>query len=314
MNSKIPIGISSCLLGEAVRFDGGHKRDAYIVGTLSQYFEFRAFCPEMAIGLGVPRASIRLAKTEKGIRCIGVKNPELDVTEALINYANQLATQIHLLCGFIVKKDSPSCGLYKVKVYDSLSATPRREGQGIFAAQLQKLYPYLPIEEEGRLGDSRLRENFIQRIYVFYRWQQLINSGLTIAKLMQFHAQHKLMIMSHGDYQPLGRLLATLNQDNLIQIATDYIVQLMSLLSKIATRGQHLNVLQHIQGYLKKQLSTDEKKELSDMFNAYHIGEIPLIVPLTLLKHHFRHYPDPYIQHSYYFQPYPQSLGLTNQL
>jgi uncharacterized protein YbgA (DUF1722 family)/uncharacterized protein YbbK (DUF523 family) len=309
---KIPVGISSCLLGEAVRFDGSHKRDAYIIGTLGDYFEFQPCCPEVAIGLGVPRPSIHLVKTELGIRCVGVKNQQLDVTEALQQYAIDLKPRLQDLCGYILKKDSPSCGMERVKVYQN--QLPKREGVGIFAQQLQAQSPYLPIEEEGRLGDSGLRENFIQRVYVLRRWKTLLATGLSLQRLSQFHAQHKLIIMSHGDYQPLGRLVASATSANLTSVADDYLRQLMLQLKKLATRASHVNVLQHIQGYLKKELTADHKAELNEVIDSYRHGELPLIVPLTLLKHHFRQYPDPYIEQSYYMQPYPPALGLSNQL
>ncbi len=309
---KIPIGISSCLLGENVRFDGGHKRDAYITGTLSEYFEFHPVCPEMAIGLGAPRPTLRLVKTDNQVRCVGVKDETVDVTEKLHDFANRIKPLHAELCGYILKKDSPSCGMTRVKVYSNNQ--PHREGVGIYAQTLMENNPLMPVEEEGRLGDSGLRENFIQRVYVYHRWQTLLKDGLSVAKLTQFHARHKLIIMSHGDYQPLGRLLTTASAENLAEIAEQYISLLMALLKKVVTRGQHVNVLQHIQGYLKKELSADEKAELGEIFERYRIGELPLIVPITLLKHHFRKTPDPYIEESFYMSPYPQELNLINQL
>jgi len=309
---KIPIGISSCLLGHNVRFDGGHKRDSYIAGTLSDYFDFHPFCPEVEIGLGTPRPTIHLVKLNNEIRCVGIKNPEVDVTERLREHAEQ---QKHLhaqLCGYIFKKDSPSCGMERVKVYGG--AQPHREGVGMYAEVMMRNNPLLPVEEEGRLGDAGLRENFIQRVYIFYRWKCLQEEGLTPSKLTEFHAQHKLIIMSHADYAPLGQLLAGVTQSNILEVADIYIAQLMKLLKKVATRKNHVNVLQHIQGYLKKELTADDKAEMSELIERYRAGEVPLIVPLTLLKHHFRKAPDPYIEQSFYMSPYPQELQLINQL
>jgi uncharacterized protein YbgA (DUF1722 family)/uncharacterized protein YbbK (DUF523 family) len=309
---KIPIGISSCLLGHNVRYDGSHKRDAYITGTLSEYFDFRPFCPEVEIGLGAPRPTIHLVKVNGEIRCIGVKNPEIDVTERLRDHAGQLTAQHTDLCGYILKKDSPSCGMERVKVYaDNI---PRRDGVGIYAETMMRNNPLLPVEEEGRLGDAGLRENFIQRVYVLYRWKLMLAEGLTVRNLTRFHARHKLIIMSHGDYRELGQLLAGAAQDNIEQVADRYILLLMTVLRKVASRGNHVNVLQHIQGYLKKELSADDKAELCEIIERYRQGELPLIVPLTLLKHHFRKSPDPYIDESYYLSPYPQELRLINQL
>lgn len=309
---KIPIGISSCLLGELVRFDGAHKRDAYINGTLSHYFEFIPYCPEVAIGLGIPRPPIHLVKIDGTIRCLGVKDSSLDVTSRLTDYAAEQKAKHADLCGYILKKDSPSCGMERVKVYSGVQ--PHREGVGIYAQEMMRNNPLLPVEDEGRLGDPGLRENFIQRIYVLYRWKQLMAEGVRPKELTQFHARHKLIIMSHGDYRELGQLLATLTKDNVFEVAESYIQQLMIILKSVASRSQHVNVLQHIQGYLKKELSADNKAELCEIIERYRNREIPLIVPLTLLKHHFRQTPDPYIEASYYMSPYPQELQLINQL
>jgi len=309
-NTKVPVGISSCLLGEPVRFDKGHKRDAYIVGTLSDYFDFRPFCPEMAIGLGAPRPTMRLIKKDDAVRCVVIKDYSIDVTDRLYGYAQQ--QNFADLCGYIVKKDSPSCGMTRVKVFSN--DIPHRDGVGIYADVIMRNHPLLPMEEEGRLGDAGLRENFIQRVYVLHRWKQLLADGLNPQSLTRFHARHKLIIMSHGDYQPLGQLLAGVTKANVAEIADQYILQLMTLLKVVVKRKSHVNVLQHIQGYLKKDLSADNKAELGELIERYRHGEIPLIVPLTLLKHHFRQSPDAYIEESYYMSPYPQELQLINQL
>jgi uncharacterized protein YbgA (DUF1722 family)/uncharacterized protein YbbK (DUF523 family) len=309
-NTKVPVGISSCLLGEPVRFDKGHKRDAYIVGTLSHYFDFRPFCPEMAIGLGAPRPTMRLIKKDDTVRCVVIKDYSIDVTDRLYDYAQQ--QNFADLCGYIVKKDSPSCGMTRVKVFSN--DIPHRDGVGIYADVIMRNHPLLPMEEEGRLGDAGLRENFIQRVYVLHRWKQLLADGLNPQSLTRFHARHKLIIMSHGDYQPLGQLLAGVTKANVAEIADRYILQLMTLLKVVVKRKSHVNVLQHIQGYLKKDLSADNKAELGELIERYRHGEVPLIVPLTLLKHHFRQSPDVYIEDSYYMSPYPQELQLINQL
>jgi uncharacterized protein YbgA (DUF1722 family)/uncharacterized protein YbbK (DUF523 family) len=309
---KIPIGISSCLIGQEVRFDGGHKHDAYITGTLGQYFEFHSFCPEVEIGLGVPRPTLHLAKVDGEIRCVGVKDPERDVTDRLRKHAEQLKERHAELCGYILKKDSPSCGMERVKVYSN--SQPRREGVGIYAEAMMKANPLMPVEEEGRLGDPGLRENFIQRVYVFFRWKQMLLEGLSADKLTTFHARHKLIIMSHGDYREPGRILAGLSKETLAETAEKYIALLMKILKHVPTRSRHVNVLQHIQGYLKKELSADDKAEMVEVIERYRRGELPLIVPLTLLKHHFRKFPDPYIDESYYLSPYPQELRLLNEL
>ncbi len=311
---KIKIGISSCLLGELVRYDGAHKYNSYIERTLGQYFEFRPFCPEVASGMGIPRPAVQLRMVEQQLRCVGVKDHGFDVTEKLQAVSAQQSGWIPDLYGYIVKKDSPSCGMERVKVYKN--DIPVREGRGIFAAYLQDHFPALPIEEEGRLGDPALRENFIQRVFVLYRWRQLCQQGLTTHGLMVFHSQHKLIAMSHNQNlaRDLGRLVADVRADNLQQVADQYLVQLMACLKIVANRGNHVNVLQHIQGYLKTKLDSDDKQELVETIEQYRVGNLPLIVPLTLLRHHFRRQPDPFIDGSYYMKPHPGELALLNQI
>lgn len=312
---KIPIGISACLLGEEVRYNGGHKRDAYINGTLSQFFSFRSFCPEVGAGLSVPREPVRLVECDGDIRVVGTKDNSVDVTAPLEAYSEAQLPNMTDLYGFIFKRASPSCGMERVKVYNQKNM-PHPEGQGVFAKAVMGRYKNLPVEEEGRLGDPSLRENFIQRVFAYYRWQCMCQLGITVQGLMTFHAQHKLMFMSHDQdsSRQLGKIVASVTGDNLQQIATDYIQLAMQTLKKVATRKNHVNVLQHIQGYLKKQLDSDDKQELLDVFDRYKQGDLPLIVPITLLKHHFRKMPDDYIAQSWYMQPYPQELKLRNLL
>ncbi len=317
---KITIGISSCLLGDKVRFDSGHKHNAYITGTLGEYFEFRPFCPEVAIGLGVPREPIRLVADKPldqngKVRCTGTRNADLDVTTALRDSANQQEAWHRELCGYILKKDSPSCGMERVKLY--INEYPTRTGVGIYANTLMTNFPNLPVEEEGRLGDSRLRENFIQRVFIYHRWTHLKRSGLSWDKLYQFHARHKLILLSHNQSQArqLGRELSEAGgQQPLETFEPDYFATLMRILKQIATRKNHVNVLQHLQGYLKKQINRGDKEELAETIKQYGAGLLPLIVPITLLRHHFRVYPHEYVDDSYYLCPHPQELMLLNTL
>jgi len=311
---RIPVGISSCLLGDEVRYNGGHKRDAYIDRTLGRYFDFRLFCPEVEIGLGVPRTPIRLIRRQGDIACVNVEDPSIDHTAALRDCADEQQHWQSRLCGYILKRASPSCGMERVKVYEN--GQPRPDGAGIYAARMMDNFPELPVEEEGRLGDPVLRENFIQRVYVLYRWKRLLAEGLSVGGLVDFHARHKLILMSHCQqtYRTLGPLVAGARKNNLEQVASEYVATLMRALRKRATRGNHVNVLQHIQGYLKAQLDADDKAELTESIERYHRGEVPLIVPITLLNHHFRRNPDPYIQRSWYMQPYPAEMSLQNRI
>ncbi|MYA37973.1 MAG: DUF523 and DUF1722 domain-containing protein [Gammaproteobacteria bacterium] len=313
--AKIPVGVSSCLLGDQVRYDGGHKRHSYITGTLGKYFEFRPFCPEVEIGLGIPRKPIRLVRAERGeIRCVQIDDPSIDHTRALRESVGRRRDRVAGLCGYILKKDSPSCGMERVRVWRG--DTPARDGSGIFADALMREFPWLPVEEEGRLGDSVLRENFIQRVFVLRRWFALLEAGLSAASLTRFHARHKLIVMSHDQtqYLALGRLLADAGKSDLEQVAGEYLRGLMAVLKITATRGRHVNVLQHIMGYLKKNLAADDRQELVRTIEDYRLGLVPLIVPITLLNHFFRKHPHPYIAESWYMKPYPAELILRNQL
>lgn len=311
---KIPIGISSCLLGQQVRYDGGHKNNDYIVSTLGEHFHFLPFCPEVEIGLGIPREPVRLIRQADGIRCVGTKDNSLDVTDKLIAAANQQAHWHSQVCGYILKKDSPSCGMERVKVFNN--GQPGRDGSGIYARQLMHNFPHLPMEEEGRLCDPVLRENFIQRVFVYRRWQQLTSKGLSLDSLTRFHARHKLIYMSHNQdmNRELGRVLSTLNKNELSENGQQYLSSAMEILKIPATRKNHTNVLQHIQGYLKKELARDDIEELGETIDQYRQGYLPLIVPITLLKHHFRRSPNDYIDNSWYMQPHPQELMLLNGL
>jgi uncharacterized protein YbgA (DUF1722 family)/uncharacterized protein YbbK (DUF523 family) len=312
---RIRIGISSCLLGQEVRFDGGHKRDAYINGTLNHWFEFVPYCPEVAIGLGTPREPIRIARLGGALRVIGVRTPGLDVTERLRDYGDRVADQIGGLRGYLFKKGSPSCGMERVKVYDEQgSSTGGEKGVGLFARRIMERYPLLPVEEEGRLGDPVLRENFIVRVFVYDRWQRLLADGLTPGRLVAFHSDHKYLILAHNQaaYRRMGPLVARAGEMEPATLAEQYGVELMTALARRATRKQHANVLQHLAGYLKDGLDAEDRRELAEMIDQYRLGRLPLIVPIVLLRHHFRRHPHPYIERQYYLHPHPDELMLRN--
>ena len=313
-SETIKIGISSCLLGEHVRFDSGHKKNAYITGVLEDFFEFLPFCPEVEIGLGIPREPIRLISIADTVRCVGTRNEDLDVTEKLNDIADEQSDWHGDLSGYIVKKDSPSCGMERVKIYSK--GAPSRKGVGLYTRRLMENYPFLPIEEEGRLEDSHLRENFIHRVYIYSRWKAICNQGFSIANLQEFHAKHKYIFMSHNQNKSrlLGALLANIKGTDLNLLANQYLEKMMELLKIIATKKNHVNTLQHLQGYLKDHLDTDDKAELSAVISDYRMGLLPLVVPITLLRHHFRKYPNEYITQSYYMTPHPGELMLLNNI
>jgi uncharacterized protein YbgA (DUF1722 family)/uncharacterized protein YbbK (DUF523 family) len=313
---KINIGISSCLLGQEDRFDGGHKRDRFITDRLAEFVEFLPICPEMAIGLGVPRQPIKLVGTPNSQRVIGTRNPDLDVTEDLLRYARQTAGELANICGYIFKSKSPSCGMERVKLYPENGSAPTKDGVGQYASAIMEIMPSLPAEEEGRLNDPLLRENFIERIFVYSRWLNLCSSTLSMARLIDFHTKHKLVVLSRGQrgYKLLGRMIANTERLPLLTLADRYISSLMDILGLPATRRSHSNVLQHIQGYLKDALDGADKEELAETINQYRIGLLPLIVPITLLRHHCRRNPNAYIFDQVYLNPHPPELMLRNSL
>ena len=311
---KIPVGISSCLLGERVRYDGAHKKNRYITDTLGQYFSFEAFCPEVSIGLGIPRPTLRLVDDDGQLRCTGKDGEADDVAPLLASSATDRVDRFRKLCGYIVKKDSPSCGMERVKVYRK--GHPERRGVGRFTDALMRALPELPVEEEGRLGDPVLRENFIQRVFVYARWQQLLAEGVDRRKLTTFHAQHKYILLSHNQHRArqLGALLGESPDTPVDELARTYIHEVMAVLKIPASRANHVNVLQHIQGYLKRDLDSGDKQALVDSIDQYRLGQLPLIVPVTLLRYFFQKYPNNYIDESFYLDPHPAELMLLNQI
>ncbi len=313
--TNIILGISSCLLGNEVRHDGGHKRNVYATSTLAEYFTFRPFCPEMAIGLGVPRPTIRLTRSSDGIRLTGSDDPELDLTDAMNTWSESAIEGMHDLSGFILKNNSPSCGMERVRVYSGKGA-PSRDGAGLFAAALMKSMPWLPIEEEGRLNDPMLRENFIERVFVYYRWQRMINAGLTVSAVMEFHKRHKFILLAHDEeeYRKLGPLIAGVNKNNIDQLANEYLLRMMTSLKARSSRKRHTNVLMHVMGFLKNKIDSDDKQEMIEVMDNYRHGKVPLIVPVTLMRHHLRRFPDEYISNQYYMAPYPEELMLRNMI
>ena len=312
--APIKVGISACLLGEPVRFNGGHKESRLCSETLARHFEFVPVCPEVAIGLGTPRQPIRLVGDPDQPRAVGSVHAELDVTDALSAYGRQVATELHDICGFVLMQKSPSCGMERVKVYQANGHPIEGGGSGLFAHALMQARPDLPIEEDGRLNDPVLRENFLTRIFAYAEWQRLVASGVTRKALVEFHSRYKYQLMATDpvQYKALGRLVATVGKQPLEAFAPSYFSQLMEALKKTASRGTHPNVLQHLSGYLKRDLGTQDKQELQRLIDQYREGVVPLVVPMTLLKHHFRRHPDRYVATQVYLQPHPEDLSLRN--
>ncbi|TDV55504.1 uncharacterized protein YbgA (DUF1722 family) [Pseudomonas graminis] len=314
--SKPKLGVSACLMGVEVRFNGGHKESHLLTRALTEYFDFVPACPEVAIGMGIPREAIRLVGDPDHPQAVGSVHHAMNVTEQLADYGEHMATEMSDICGYIFMQKSPSCGLERVKVYRDNGVPFETGGRGIYAQAFCARHPDLPVEEDGRLNDPVLRENFITRVFAYAAWQTLLKNGITRRTLTEFHARYKYQLMANDpvQYKTLGNLLGTMGRNDPAEIAPRYFSQLMSALKKPATRRTHTNVLQHLCGYLRQTLSASDKKEIQGVINQYHQGIVPLVVPLTLLKHHFRRHPDPYIALQVYLQPHPENLSLRNAI
>jgi uncharacterized protein YbgA (DUF1722 family)/uncharacterized protein YbbK (DUF523 family) len=313
---KPKIAISACLMGAEVRFNGGHKESRLCSRTLAEYFDFVPVCPEVAIGLGIPRQPIRLVGDAEHPEAVGTAQPKLNVTRSLADYGQKMAAEMGDICGYIFMQKSPSCGLDRVKVYQANGAPVDGGGRGIYAQAFCALHPNLPVEEDGRLNDPVLRENFLTRVFAYNAWQQLLQEGLTRCALVEFHSRYKYLLMAHHpvQYKTLGNLLGNMGQTDPKELGPRYFGELMAALKKCATRRTHTNVLQHLSGYLKQVISTEDKQEVQHVIGQYRHGIVPLVVPLTLLKHYFRQHPDPYIAQQVYLQPHPESLSLRNAI
>lgn len=303
-SEPIRVGISSCLLGERVRYDGGHKRNPHVTGMLADYFEFVPYCPEVAIGLGTPRTPIRLAGDPASPRAVGTEDGSRDVTGQLDDYGRVVAAGAGGISGYLFKSRSPSCGVESVSVHDE-TGRPVGTGTGIFAARIMREHPVLPVEEEAALDDPGRRESFIERVHVFARWQAFCRSGLSPRALVRFHTEHKFQILAHDQarYRALGRLVADAGTDGIRTTAARYIEIVMTALKRPATRANHANVLTHLAGFLKKRLNGADRRELADTIDAYRRGELPLATPLSLLRRHFRDHPDDYLAGQRYVRP-----------
>lgn len=313
---KIRIGVSACLMGEKVRYDGQHKHDSYITGTLGQWFEFVPVCPEFELGLGVPRETMRLEGDPGNPRLMTGKSRK-DLTKPMTDWCSKRVKELEQeeLCGFIFKSKSPSSGLFRVKVYSD-KGMPSNAGRGLFAKAFTDRFPLLPVEEEGRLNDPGLRESFIEQVFTLKRWREMLAEANTRGGLVKFHERHKYLLMSHSipHYRELGRIVADMKGKRLPKIQSGYHDKLMEALRLRATVKKHVNVLQHLAGYFKKQLEPDEKQELQETIASYGQGLFPLIVPVTLINHYIRKYQEPYLGQQYYLKPHPTELCLRNQV
>lgn len=317
---RLAVGVSSCLLGELVRYDGGHKRSRWLTDVLDPYVRWVSVCPELEIGLGVPRPTLRLEAGDAGShRLVEIKTGR-SLTQRMQDYAHARVEELAGLGlrGYVLKKDSPSCGMERVKVYDA-GGVPAKNGVGIYAAVLAAALPNLPLEEEGRLEDPRLRENFVARLFAYDRWLSLRAAGCTPGDLVRFHTAHKMQLLAHSPRgaQQLGRLVARAGATPAAEwpaLLDAYEAGFMAALKRVASPGRHVNTLQHLAGFLKERLSAAETRELAGLIEEYRVGTLPLIAALTLLAHHLRALEHPWVEAQSYLAPYPRELGLRSAI
>ncbi|MBD3655071.1 MULTISPECIES: YbgA family protein [Marinobacter] len=314
--SEIPVGISACLLGREVRHDGGHKHSRFCTQVLARHFQFRSICPELEAGLGVPRPAIHLRQFADGLRLIESKGTA-DHTPAMQDFIRTVLPTLADLRGYILMAKSPSCGMERIRIHNEEGQVSSRDGRGMFAQSLMEAYPLMPVEEEGRLNDDALRENFIERVFAYDDWMQNVaGASLSARALIEFHTRHKFQLLAHSEkiYRELGPMLGDLKSEPLAQIADRYIHQFMTAMAKIVSRGSHVNALQHLMGYLRDALGDEDRKVLVEQIEAYHRGEVPLVVPMTLLRMAQRREPVDYLHTQQYLTPYPDELGLRNRV
>ena len=315
VEARIRVGISTCLLGERVRYDGGHKLDHYLTDTLGKHVEYVPVCSEVEAGLGVPSEAMHLEGRPERPRLVTVRS-KVDLTERMLKWAKRRVLELEKeeLCGFIFKSGSPSSGMERVRVYDEEGRLAGK-GVGMFAEAFIEHFPLLPVEDEGRLHDADIRENFIERMFVYRRWRE-VERERSRGKLVEFQTRHKLLILSHSPRHAtaLGRMVAEAKSRPIGRLLADYQERLMEALRLKATRAKHLNVLQHAMGYFKKELSGDEKQELLEVFGQYREGFVPLVVPMTLIDHYVRKYGQGYLKGQHYLNPHPVELQLRSHV
>jgi len=316
MTDRIKVGISRCLLGEKVRWNAGHKHDRSLTETLGQFVDYVPVCPEVECGLGIPRETLRLVGDPENPRLLTTKT-KIDRTDQMNRWARERLKDLEKedLCGFIFKSDSPSSGMIRVKVYNEKGGS-KKNGVGIFARMFMEHFPRIPIEDDGRLNNPKIRENFIEAIFVLKQWREVLARTKTVGSLVDFHARQKLLILSHSPVhsRQMGKLVAEGKRIKVNELYNQYEILLLEALKLKTTVKKHTNVLQHLMGYFKNRLTTDEKAELIEIMENYRQNHIPLIVPVTLFNHYVRKYDQPYLKQQTYLTPHPVSLKLRNHV
>jgi len=314
--TKINVGVSACLLGEPVRYNGGHTRSKLCLDTLSGYFNFLPFCPEVAAGFGTPRPAMRLKGNPNNPRLSLSDNPASDLTDQLIAGFEAKIDGFAKLDGYLLMKNSPSCGLERVKIYHDNGYVFEQRGRGIMTTAIREQFPLLPLEEEARLNDPAIYENFILRVFTHHNFRNEVAPSCRYHDLIKFHSSYKLVILAHNQklYRALGKMLAGGKSHDYEAQKHQYLKILMQALGKPAKRTNHTNVLMHILGYLKHSVPGSARQNIVDIILRYHDGQLPLISPTTLLKHYIDQLGSDYIRSQRYLAPYPDNLGLRNKL
>lgn len=316
-DAPIRIGVSACLLGREVRFDGGHKHDRWLTGTVGTFVEFVPVCPEVEVGMGIPRETVRLVRRGGEVRMVAERSGT-DHTDAMRSWCERRVRQLEPLglCGYVLKKDSPSCGMERVRIYGERGGMAERSGRGLFADALLRHFAHLPVEEEGRLHDPPLRENFLERVFAWRRLASFLSRPWTVGALVAFHTAHKLQLMAHSPehYRELGRLVAAARAADRAALGARYQALFMEGLRHKATVRRHYNVLQHIAGYLRRPLDDADRAELHEVLDDYAAGLVPLVVPITLVRHHVRRLGLDYLSGQVYLEPHPRELMLRNHV
>ena len=306
------LGVSACLARQAVRFDGCFISNPFVNNECSEFFDIHMVCPEVEMGLGIPRDVIQLRDFGDGTRLVYSKNPENDITSKMLAFSEHKLDTLPPLDGYIFKKDSPSCGVFKVPVKNNNTGMRKRNGIGIFARAFKDRFPEVPTEDEGRLNDKGIRENFLERVYAHYRWRQIDGQQNPLKAFRDFHRNYKLILMAKDNsaYRQLGRIAASVNKNNFAELKQEYFSLFMRAMSKLPSHGHHVNVMMHILGYLKEHLNKQDKVELLEWFETYRDNRVTRITPLMLLQHHFNRHENEYIAEQYYFSPFPGELML----
>lgn len=309
------VGISSCLLGNEVRYDGQHKLDRFLRDELGEYLEWYPVCPEVECGLPIPREAMRLVGDDPERPRLLTVNTKVDLTEKMEKFVQKRLDQLEKedLRGFVFKVKSPTSGMRGVKIYTE-QGMPSRRGSGIFAREFMKRFPHIPVEDEGRLHDAGIRENFIERLFVYDRWRSFLNDEKNVKGLVTFHTEQKYLLMAHAPdlLRQMGKTVAAVKKETLDKDLQRYQELLLTAMKRKATVKKNVNVLHHIMGYFKDQLTADEKQELLEIIEKYAESYAPLIVPVVLLQHYVRKYDEPYLKNQYYLQPHPDELKLRN--